>query len=826
MSPPEYTAFTSPIQIEKLVLTAWGKLGPKADAEPHALICHALDTYAAAEALYEVFLGPEVRRELEEGLASLADPGLDPEEARQQVRAWIFLLCALHDLGKLSPAFQALRKDRARVHIPEEFHRSLEGDWRKARHERVTAVHLETWLGKRGAPWSARYNIIDALGGHHGWLPHPKQTRQAAAQAHNLGDERWERARHLFIELVAGAVGLAPYTEGWRETHLSPAAAVGLAGLTMVSDWTASDETTLKGESYPRRSSLSVDELPGYLDSARTWIHTNLGRVNWVPWEPPADTSFGSLFPKEKGARPLQQAVSQLLEGVSGPGILVAQAPTGEGKTKAGLLASTILAARLRRAGAYLASPNRSLARDVHAQANDLLDRAGSGLRSHLLYAKDPHDPDSDPTLLETLAPRDVCPEDHEIRKWALKTFHINRGIIFPFGTGTIDQLLKAAIRGKSVTMRLSAVSNKVLLLDEVHSYNAHMSAFLEVLLWWCGRMGVPVVMLSATLTDAQRTKLVNSWRNGARVRQGLRPEWVEIPSQSGDPWKLTWAEPSDIPQVQPVKLSEDNPLRTIEWEPVPNDPQEIAGQVLDRLGEGGCAAVIRNTKNGARDVFEALEHQLEARGWNGTATLLHLTGDRTYQRRRRENEATLNELRGPESVQRENAGAERVIAVGTQVLEHGVDVDFDFMVTDPAPVDHLCQRLGRLHRHRGRSRPAPVAEPRVLIIRGNTPGTFPPGSAIIYARSLLLATEGLLSERSSIALPHDLPELVRRAYEDHSSLPVEYGRRVASAELERRIRIDREWTGAQTRRIERLVDGDRINQLTHDAHSSRGTRD
>lgn len=826
MRPPENTAFTSPIQIEKLALTAWGKLGQKADAEPHALICHALDTYAAAEALYEVYLGPEVRRELEEGLAPLAEPGLGPGEAQQRVRSWIFLLCALHDLGKLSPAFQALRKDRARAHIPEEFNRSLEGDWRKSRHERVTAVHLEAWLEKRGAPWAAKTNIIDALGGHHGWLPLPKQTSQTEVQAHSLGDKRWERARHLFIELVAGAVGLAPYTEGWRETHLSPAAAVGLAGLTMVSDWTASDETTLRGESYPRRGTLSVDELPDYLNHARTWIRRNLGRVNWAPWEPPTDTSFGSLFPREKGARPLQQAVSRLLEDVSEPGILVAQAPTGEGKTKAGLLASTILAARLGRAGAYLASPNRSLARDVHAQANELLDHTGSELRSHLLYAKDPHDPDSDPTRLETLAPRDLCPEEQEVRKWALRTFHVNRGIIFPFGTGTIDQLLKAAIRSKSVTMRLSAVSNKVLLLDEVHSYNAHMSAFLEVLLWWCGRMGVPVVMLSATLTDAQRTKLVNSWRNGARLRQGLRPEWVEIPSRACDPWKLTWAQPGETPRILPVELSEDNPRRTIEWEPVPNDPEEIATQVLDRLGEGGCAAVIRNTKKGARDVFEALEKQLEARGWKGGSTLLHLTGDREYQLRRRENEATLNELRGPESAQRENVGTERVIAVGTQVLEHGVDVDFDLMVTDPAPVDHLCQRLGRLHRHQGRSRPASVVEPRVLIIKGNTPGTFPPGSAIIYARSLLLATEGLLSERSSIALPHDLPELVRRAYEDHSSLPAEYGRRVASAELERRNRIDREWTGARTRRIERLVDGDRINQLTYDAHSSRGTRD
>jgi CRISPR-associated endonuclease/helicase Cas3 len=823
---PKEPALTSEELVETLALTSWGKLGRASDAKPHALICHALDTFAAAEALYEIYLGPQVRRELEKGLAPLAEAGLDAHQAQKQVRSWIFFLCALHDLGKLSPVFQALRKDRAVHYLPSAVHRDLEGDWERRRHERITAVHLERWLDKRGAPWAAKCNIVDALGGHHGWLPQSQQSSQARLQAGDQGNECWEQARHRFIELVAETLGLYAYTEGWREADLTPAAAVGLAGLTMVADWTASDETVLDGVAYPRRSTPAMEDLPGYLKDTRTWIRANLDRVNWVPWELPAVPSFSTLFPRQKIPRPLQEAVAQLLDGVSEPGILITQAPTGEGKTKAGLLATTMLAALLDRKGAYLAFPDKSLARDVHAQANELLETTGSRLRSHLLYAKDKNDPKSDPDQFETLLPQDVCLENPEVVGWSRRTFSINRGLIFPLGTGTIDQLLKAAIRSKSVTMRLSALSNKVLLLDEVHSYNAHMSVYLNTLLWWCGRMGVPVVILSATLTDTQREQCVQSWRGGAQLGRGLLPEDEPVPAEAQSPWKLTWAQAEGTPEVQPVRLSEDNPRRDIARKSVRNDPDQIAEEVLWRLREGGCAAVIRNSPAAARKVYEALDQRLKSSGQN--AELLYLTGQRTDQRQRRESESALNELRGPGSVGREAEGPELVIAVGTQVLEHGMDVDYDFMVTDPAPVDYLCQRLGRLHRHQGRFRPAPVAEPEVLVVEssaGRIGRTFPQGTAYIYHKSLLLATEGELSGRSTISLPDDLPELVRRVYEDRSALPEEYLTEVLTAERERERRVALERAVARIQAIKGLKNGRRIQPLTEDSHPNRNTR-
>ncbi|MFC9971255.1 CRISPR-associated helicase Cas3' [Spirillospora sp. NPDC127200] len=739
---------------------AWGKLG--AGDDPHALVCHAIDTAVVAEHLYDVVLGPEVRAEIEAGLASLGSV--------EERRAWVAVLCGLHDIGKLSPAFQALRIDRASELLGESAVRAMEAvrpDERLKRwdtaHALISAVHMDCWLRDREAPWPVRARLVELIGGHHGLIPDPDMIKQAGNSRRQVGEKEWAAAREALLDELVRLWGLDPRDRRWAETDLSVGAAVGIAGLTVLSDWTASARPL-------KEYASDVEDLAGYRTREIERVDGLMDRLNWRPWRP-RETSFAALFPEEPRPRPLQQQVQELLAGVERPGVLVIEAPTGEGKTKAGLQACTTLVQRLGLGGVYVAVPTRALADPLHREVNKMLGAIGSPLRANLLYTgaaanlerRVREGEESGEEGLDVFArfrPYDVARDcgDAEAHRAAARTFTRKRALTFPVGVGTIDQALMAAERTRYVTMRLASLAGKVLMIDEVHAHDAYMSVLLDRLLWWCGRLGVPVVLLSATLPARRREQLIASWRSGA-TGEAPRPEAVKK-----NEWQLTWVEAGERGPSRPIRLSDDNPARRVAVERIADDPVAIAGKVVALLRDGGCAAVIRNTKPSAkrcRDEIAALLKEMDS-----PPELLYLDGKMDPDKRRQA-EQKLAELCG-----RESSGVRNAIIVGTQVLEHGIDADFDVVVTDPCPIDLLVQRAGRLHRHKRGERPAAVADPRLLVVQAKEPMKFPAHTTSIYAKNHLLATEHELAENDVISLPHDIPQLVHNVYVDENRIP------------------------------------------------------
>ena len=103
-----------------------------------------------------------------------------------------------------------------------------------------------------------------------------------------------------------------------------------------------------------------------------------------------------------------------------------------------------------------------------------------------------------------------------------------------------------------------------------------------------------------------------------------------------------------------------------------------------------------------------------------------------------------------------------RLIVVGTQVMEQSLDIDFDFMVTELCPMDLLLQRIGRLHRHERADRPPRLRQARCAVL-DTAEDAFDPGSKAVYGEWLLWRTRKLLPQR--ISLPGDIPRLVQDAY-------------------------------------------------------------
>ena len=198
------------------------------------------------------------------------------------------------------------------------------------------------------------------------------------------------------------------------------------------------------------------------------------------------------------------------------------------------------------------------------------------------------------------------------------------------------------------------------------------------------------------------------------------------------------------------------------------DDDDALVAQLEDLLSDGGCACVLRDTVSRAQSSYE----QLKAAFGDSCVKLVH---SRFIAVDRMENDAELLRLLGPDSADRPS----KLIVVGTQVIEQSLDIDFDVMITDVAPIDLLLQRMGRLHRHeRGENqgqRPEKLRQARCFITGIEDWATAPPkvngGIEKVYHPAMLLRSLLSLRAKSTdggtamVNLPHDIAGLVERTY-------------------------------------------------------------
>ena len=111
---------------------------------------------------------------------------------------------------------------------------------------------------------------------------------------------------------------------------------------------------------------------------------------------------------------------------------------------------------------------------------------------------------------------------------------------------------------------------------------------------------------------------------------------------------------------------------------------------------------------------------------------------------------------------------------VATQVIEQSLDVDFDLMISDIAPIDLLLQRSGRLHRHT-RDRLSRLKDPTLWIV---SPMIDSVGkvqfaeSGIIYDRHILLRTWLTLRDETFVKLPDEMDDLIESGYDLDTVIP------------------------------------------------------
>lgn len=746
--------------------TVWAKHDPKTDGWL-PLWRHMADSAAVAGLLWDECIPSRVRRLVADSL-----PEGDADARRLAV--W---LSATHDIGKATPAFAcqvdtlAATMRRAGLEMPQR--KEFGDDRRMAPHGLAGQLLLHEWLSRtRGWPQRIAAAFAIPVGGHHGVPPGHAQIHDLDMHPELLrtpGDSEplWRRVQWELLDAWAQACDVENRLPEWRTVRLTQQAQVMLTAVVIVADWVASSSDLFPyfPEERPRSEAERV---------AAAWRGLDLPPP-WSPREPAGEAAelLAARFslPPGSRARPVQEEAVRLARAMPEPGLMVIEAPMGEGKTEAAFLVAEIFAARGGAGGCFVALPTRATGNAMFQRLLKWLERLpGEGERSvFLAHAKAALNDEYAGLLREgarTIAAVDLDgprsaprpsrgqgpgPVELVAHQWLRGR---KKGLLSSFAVGTIDQLLFAGLKSRHLMLRHLALAGKVVVIDEVHAYDAYMNVYLERVLSWLGGYRVPVVMLSATLPAARRRALAEAYA-------GASAETASLAAADGYPL-LTAVAPGTAPlTARPPAASER--AAEIRLEPLDDDLALLADRLADELRDGGCALVVRNTVDRVLETAARLRERFgEAR-----ITVAHsqfIDCDRARK------DAGLLARFGPDGDRPPGPH----IVVASQVAEQSLDIDFDLLVTDLAPVDLVLQRLGRLHRHR-RDRPSRLRAPRCLVTgvdwRSGPPEPVP-GSRAVYGQHTLLRSLAVLLphlDGRPLGLPADISPLVQAAYRDQA---------------------------------------------------------
>ena len=614
------------------------------------------------------------------------------------------LIAAAHDIGKVSPTFQM------KIHSA----LSQQDVLLLASLKAYNAETEKLWGGHGGVSQAAaearnagKY-IPEILGQHHGFSP-PLGSRQATDEA--FGGTPWQVQRiELLVQLKQALNVDFPIVKDALQARV-------LAGLTTVSDWIGS-------------GSLFEDPDGDW----RPKIGQALDSAGFIQPQLKSGLSFFEVFSFAPKA-----AQIKLIEAANQPGVYVLEAPMGLGKTEAALYAAYRLMQKKQATGIYFALPTQLTSDKIHERVNAFLKRIledGSPHKQALLVHGN-----------AWLKQFEMGEEGNPGGAWFTQG---KRGILAPFAVGTVDQALMAVMNVKHGFVRTFGLAGKVVILDEVHSYDSFTGTILDALVKALRQLSCTVIILSATLTQERRAKLL-----GMASQKTVGPL---------SPYPLITAQPNDrdptdsnATEIAVEKISDISVA-------IAHYPETDAiEEVLRRAEEGQQVLWIENTVKEAQDLYQKLAARTS--GMEVKCGLLHSRFTRADRAANEEAWVTCFGKGGAE------ARAERGrILVGTQVLEQSLDIDADFLVTRIAPTDMLLQRLGRLWRHAETSRPKSARREAWILSPDLTAAIASPESvfgatAKIYAPYVLCRSLAVWQDINQVRLPGQIRKLIEATY-------------------------------------------------------------
>jgi len=609
------------------------------------------------------------------------------------------LVAAAHDLGKLVPSFQ------------EKIFRHINIVHNLANPDLDEQIGYHSAVSQATVPCGDRM-IPGILGRHHGYSPAPAVIFPPNAEVY--GGTQWQNLRETLIILLKEA-----FATDWPEIRPDIQADV-IAGLCSVADWIGSG--------------------PLFDDPQESWepkIGEAVDRAGFIPPALIRDLKFSDLFPFSPSS--LQEV---FIGAVHSPGVYILEAPMGCGKTEAALFAAYRMLESTQASGIYFALPTQLTSDTMFSRFREFLNK--------ILAPGDPHHRSLLLLHGSALLTRTEWGEEGQP---GFPWFNsLKRGLLAPFAVGTIDQALMAIMNVKHGFVRAFGLAGKVVILDEVHSYDTFTGTLLDHLVAALRQLGCTVIVLSATLSQARRADLLGDAALPQQFSSPGYPTISGLPEGSPDPYKLDVAH-NERAEVVIQHIADD---------------RLALEEAIARGLTGEQVLWIENTVDDAQHIFRILGSRVT--GSDIECGLLH---SRFIKKERIANEKRWVSLYGKYGGQkRDDRGR---ILVGTQVLEQSIDIDADFLITRAAPSDMLLQRIGRLWRHRAIDpiRPATARRQVWLLAQPFSSIVVKPDllgkSALVYAPYVLLRTLEIWKDFSSLTLPEMIRPIIEATYGERS---------------------------------------------------------
>ena len=682
----------------------WAKTAPK-----KSLIDHMLETGIVTECLIDA---DGMYRPVLSRLSEIT--GCD----NNKLSAKIVFICAIHDIGKAHPIFQG--RDAETLEILRRKNLNQASFDTRFRHEQYGANIFDR-LSAEDVDIKNSDIISQIIRMHH----QKEQKKNSDIDIIKIDDkEKAKKWRHIqkeiydYIKNVFHFDNLNLINKNISKSELF-VVQNAILGIMITSDWIASNNYVFDNQPYK-----NIDE---FLKSRKLQALKFLNNEGMIRQQIPVMQDFKSAF--GFNGRPVQNDVEKIVHKNDIKCMLI-ESDCGSGKTEAALYAAAVLGNRSGLSGIYMGLPTGVSAEAIQNRVDEFL--TSHGMRNTKLYTSKSmllREPDKKPIWTDISRQR----------------------LLTSSAVGTVDQVMTVARLARFESVRMNGLASKVLIIDEIHAYDTYMLAVIRGLLMICGELGVPVIMLSATLPISTKKGLLGVVGNRDMELHNGYP-MISYVTKDGDVYEQV------SNQYMPDKKISCKLL------PILNNNDEIARYAVDAVKDGGCECVIMNTVADAICVYDKIK---EKKSDNCKIILYH---SRMTINARDKKSREILKMCGKDRSER----PERAIIVGTQVLEQSLDIDVDYMIIAICPIDLLFQRIGRYHRHGDEG----TIRKRVDV--GNTVQVLIPatlssygGTEYVYEKCYLDATIDAINEHNGhLLIPSGMPDMINYVY-SHASIDV-----------------------------------------------------